>query len=86
MLEEVGGNACQMVDINNQMITVKVSNGQDYWLCSAVYASPIPSVRSLLWDYMTNISSNIHYPWFLIGDFNEILCSSEVKGGCFLRH
>lgn len=49
----------------------------------AIYASPIPSVRKLFWDYLVNPRSNIPDPWLLVGHFNEITSPSEVKGGSF---
>ena len=48
------------------------------WVCSAIYASPTPTARGELWDYLFNFNASIHDPWLLIGDFNEVLLSSEI--------
>lgn len=68
------------------MVTCKNSYGQVSWLCNAIYASLVPSVRELLWSYVTSFSDNVDSPWLLISDFNKILRSYEVKGGVFSRH
>ncbi|XP_058009719.1 uncharacterized protein LOC131183256 [Hevea brasiliensis] len=46
-----------------------------------VYASPIPSVRKLLWDKLLDISQCCSGPWCVAGDFNALLSNDEKKGG-----
>ncbi|KAL4286719.1 hypothetical protein AHAS_Ahas19G0114300 [Arachis hypogaea] len=50
----------------------------------AIYASPVPSKREEAWNVLTDFSRNYLGPLLAIGDFNEILLSSEVKGGNFV--
>ncbi|XP_025636054.1 uncharacterized protein [Arachis hypogaea] len=50
----------------------------------AIYASPVPSKREEAWRVLTDFSRNYSGPLLAIGDFNEILLSSEVKGGNFV--
>lgn len=65
-----------------QAITVKVLNvGGQPWLLSAIYASTYSHIRNSLWEHLDMISTNYDFPWFLTGDFNEILSPSEKKGG-----
>ena len=73
-------------DVFSQMITFKVACGRMEWMCSCVYASPIPSVRNQLWDYILAMRDRVNIPWFLTGDFNEALLPSEVRGGNFSFH
>lgn len=40
-------------------------------------------MRSLLWEHLITLRSSIGNPWTLLGDFNEILLPSEVRGGSF---
>lgn len=75
-----------VIDVFHQMVTVSIAKGNKKWICSAIYASPIPSVREALWDHMENLRAMLVDPWFLIGDFNEILLPSEVRGGNFLAN
>ncbi|XP_072084637.1 uncharacterized protein [Arachis hypogaea] len=51
--------------------------------CSAVYANPHIHRRKELWGDLTRIANMIHGPWIVLGDFNDILLQSEVRGGQF---
>ncbi|KAJ1384663.1 Endonuclease/exonuclease/phosphatase superfamily [Sesbania bispinosa] len=52
------------------------------WILYAVYASPIESRRSELWDDITNFaSSHPDIPWCVAGDFNTVLYDFEKEGG-----
>ena len=74
---------CDILDVCSQMVTVKVKYGFREWVCSAVYASLIPLIRGEFWDYVKRLSDDIALPWLLLGDFNEVLLASEVRGGSF---
>ncbi|XP_072077756.1 uncharacterized protein [Arachis hypogaea] len=52
--------------------------------CIAIYASPVPSIREEVWRVLTDFFRNYSGPLLAIEDFNEILLSSEVKGGNFV--
>lgn len=73
-----------LLDSFHQAITFKVSRGNCSWICSTVYASPIPSTREALWKHLKTARSSFDPPWFLAGDFNQILLPSEVRGGNFI--
>ena len=49
-----------------------------------VYASPQYSKPTLIWDHLTSIRSNILDPWLLVGDFNEIVMPTEMRGRKFI--
>lgn len=55
------------------------------WLLTAIYASTYSSIRNSLWEHLDLIPTLHHLPWFLTGDFNEVLSSSEKKGGSIVR-
>ena len=61
--------------------TVKVNNSNFSWLLFAIYASPRFCERSILWSNLANVATNHELPWVMIGDFNEVLMSSEKFGG-----
>ncbi|KAI9114616.1 hypothetical protein K1719_014314 [Acacia pycnantha] len=44
-------------------------------------ASPMESKRLRLWELLSNLATDIHTPWILGGDFNEIKTPREQKGG-----
>lgn len=70
------------VDVIPQAITVKVCNiGRQPWLLTAIYASTYPQIRRTLWDHLDTIPVRHNFPWFLTGDFNEILSVSDKSGG-----
>lgn len=70
------------VDANVQSITVKITlPGKPTWLFSAIYASPTPTVRSMLWNCLDNLILNHDLPWVLMGDFNELVSSSDKNCG-----
>lgn len=73
-----------ILDSFHQVNSVGIRCDDKEWVCTAVYASPIPSIRSNLWSHLNNLRSLVTCPWLLVGDFNEILLPSEVKGGNFL--
>lgn len=73
-----------ITDSMHQAIAFSVKRRDTVWYCTAIYASPIFSVCCNLWEHLRSVKSNITGPWLLIGDFNEIIFTSEVLGGNFL--
>jgi hypothetical protein len=78
-----------MVDVCNKSfqymhLKVKYPNG-GWWFFTPIYASPIEDKRRLLWEDLTAISPHITIPWLVAGDFNDIRCMEEKRGGghCF---
>ncbi|XP_061373379.1 uncharacterized protein LOC133315733 [Gastrolobium bilobum] len=50
-----------------------------YW--TAVYASPHEGKRKSLWEDLRLIGRTMDDPWLVSGDFNEIVCAEEKRGG-----
>ena len=46
-----------------------------------VYGEPEVSKRLQVWNEISNLHSTNGGPWFLTGDFNEIIDNSEKSGG-----
>lgn len=46
-----------------------------------VYVEPDKEKRKPVWDKLSELASLRNDMWFLIGDFNEILCNEEKEGG-----
>lgn len=55
--------------------------GQNPTYCIAVYIYPHTARKNLCFENLKTIARNMNGPWFLIGDFNEILGEEEKKGG-----
>ena len=72
-----------VVDIYYQVVTVSVTHRGRLWYFSAVYACPYLCGRQQLWNYLASLRTHIDGLWLLMGDFNEIVFPSEVKGGLF---
>lgn len=66
---------------HQQAVTFEVWRENLSWVCSAIYASPIPVKREELWSHLLHIRSNLVLPWMIVGDMNEILHPNEVRGG-----
>lgn len=77
-------NTCvNVIDSTPQCITLELVNNGASWSCSGVYASPNYNLRCGLWDHLSNLKNNIHGPWMMIGDFNDVIMPSEQHGGIF---
>lgn len=72
-----------LIDTMTQAITFEVRVRNAFWYCSAIYASPVFANCCRLWDYLYQLREAIVGPWIILGDFNEVLLSSEVAGGNF---
>lgn len=51
------------------------------WFLSAIYALPNHGFWLHLWEYLICMARLVMVPWMLIGDFNQILCADENRGG-----
>ncbi|CAL8176297.1 unnamed protein product [Prunus armeniaca] len=66
---------------SSQTITALVTMYAKRWLLTVVYASPCSNVRTSLWKYFDVLAAVCNLPWFLLGDFNDIVCGEEKLGG-----
>lgn len=55
-------------------VRVRAVGGME-WALTAVYASPNPSIRRLLWERLD--WSEVSFLWVLVGDFNCVLQADE---------
>nr|KYP70402.1 hypothetical protein KK1_009619 [Cajanus cajan] len=66
-----------------QAISFTVVEGSKSWVCTAVYANPRVELRQQVWAHLRELGGRITLPWLVLGDFNEILLSTECHGGRF---
>ncbi|XP_020228435.1 uncharacterized protein LOC109809509 [Cajanus cajan] len=66
-----------------QAMSFMVVEGSKRWVCTAVYASPRVELRQGVWAHLRELGGRITLPWLVLGDFNEIMFSSECRGGRF---
>jgi hypothetical protein len=84
ILKQNGSNVITTVeDVYHDTITIKVAVGNDSWLLTGMYASPIYTKRLELLQHLISLNANVDGPWMIVGDFNEVILPSEQKGGNF---
>nr|KYP65030.1 hypothetical protein KK1_019646 [Cajanus cajan] len=66
-----------------QAISFTVVEGSKSWACTAVYANPRVELRQQVWSNPRELGGRITLPWLGLGEFNEILLSTECRGGRF---
>jgi hypothetical protein len=67
--------------VTNRHIDVTIDSGS-VWRFTGVYGEPDWRYKEQTWtDLRTLFVCNNLMPWFLVGDFNEILFDSEKEGG-----
>ncbi|XP_074315160.1 uncharacterized protein LOC141651341 [Silene latifolia] len=68
------------VSVHHMDFVVAVDEGE--WRVTGFYGWPVVSDRHLSWELLRELRvSNGDFPWMCIGDFNEILFATEMKGG-----
>jgi hypothetical protein len=50
------------------------------WRLNGFYGYPEGHRRRDSWNLVRNITQNSSLPWYIIGDFNDILTADEKKG------
>ncbi|XP_057760324.1 uncharacterized protein LOC130980686 [Arachis stenosperma] len=73
----------RVLDVVDQCISFEITMGNNSSYCSAVYANQHIHRHKELWGDLTKIANMIHRPWIVLGDFNDVLLQSEVRGGQF---
>lgn len=83
VLSSLGDTVFTLLENMHQSITFEVRRRTDNWFCSFIYASPLFSNRSRLSEHLEHLRPQVQGPRLILGDFNEILFSTEVSGGSF---
>lgn len=67
--------------VHEQIVTIGVRHDNKHaWVLSASYASPNAYFREDLWKYLIRLGGCVSFEWLLLGDFNQVLASSEKRG------
>lgn len=68
--------------VSTQAICAFARSGlSETWLLTAVYASPNAAIRWQLWKAFEELDLLVNVPWLMVGDLNDVLLSTERKGG-----
>jgi hypothetical protein len=62
-------------------IDAKIEFGGKTWRFSGIYGEPRTELRSKTWEALRFLRRQDDLPWLCAGDFNEIVSSSEQRGG-----
>ncbi|KAL5772200.1 hypothetical protein ACOSQ2_012124 [Xanthoceras sorbifolium] len=71
----------EVVASSRHTITFVAAENKTCWVATIVYANPSFGIRRKLWQYLNLLRSCFRGPWVVLRDFNEIMHSSEKRGG-----
>ncbi|KAG2330884.1 hypothetical protein Bca52824_002064 [Brassica carinata] len=71
----------EVCQANRRLMDLKVSWKDKSFFMTGVYGDPVKGRRSAVWERLTRIGVFRKDPWFVTGDFNEIIDQSEKRGG-----
>ncbi|XP_074292350.1 uncharacterized protein LOC141619219 [Silene latifolia] len=72
---------CTFLSASVHYMDFVIKGEQGEWRLTGFYGWPAVSDRHLSWELLRVLSRQSALPWVCIGDFNEILFSTEMKGG-----
>lgn len=70
-----------VLSASQNFIDTRVTSKGKSFLATFVYGEPDHTKRNAIWNALSNLHPNPKGPWFLTGDFNELIDNSEKKGG-----
>ncbi|XP_074321457.1 uncharacterized protein LOC141657967 [Silene latifolia] len=72
---------CSFVSASLHHMDFHIREGGKEWRVTGFYGWPSVTDRHLSWDLLRLLYGQSSLPWICIGDFNEVLFSTEMKGG-----
>ncbi|XP_074298528.1 uncharacterized protein LOC141629421 [Silene latifolia] len=72
---------CSFVSVSVHYMDFHVKTREGTWRVTGFYGWPSVTDRHLSWELLRVLARQSELPWVCIGDFNEILFSTEMKGG-----
>ncbi|XP_074283621.1 uncharacterized protein LOC141608158 [Silene latifolia] len=72
---------CAFVSSSVHHIDINIKGDEGEWRLTGFYGWPVALDRHLSWELLRLLSRQSLLPWVCIGDYNEILFSTEMKGG-----
>ncbi|KAK3222256.1 hypothetical protein Dsin_009281 [Dipteronia sinensis] len=71
----------QVIASSRHTISALVADHKTLWVFTVVYVNPCVNYRRNIWSYLDSVRGCFNFLWLVIGDFNEIIYSSEKSGG-----
>lgn len=76
---------CKVVASDNNYIDVHIlKNSNPVWRLTGFYGFPERERRRESWELLKELASRSSLPWFIFGDFNDMLNGNDKKG--FHKH
>ncbi|XP_074297333.1 uncharacterized protein LOC141628043 [Silene latifolia] len=72
---------CTLMTASLHHIDMTVREREREWQVTCFYGWPSVSDRHLYWELLRLLGRKSNLPWLCMGDFNEVLYSTEMKGG-----
>ncbi|XP_074266328.1 uncharacterized protein LOC141588804 [Silene latifolia] len=73
---------CTFVSASVHHMDFSIKGVEGAWRITGFYGWPAVGDRHLSWDLLRLLGGQSQLPWVCLGDFNEVLFSTEMKGGC----
>ncbi|XP_074290614.1 uncharacterized protein LOC141617329 [Silene latifolia] len=73
--------ACSFISASVHYMDFKISSQAGVWRVTGFYGWPGVSERHLSWELLRVLARQTDLPWVCLGDYNEILFATEMKGG-----
>lgn len=72
---------CEVIKADNNYIDMHIlKNNAPYWRLTGFYDFPERKRRKDSWELIKSLASQSSLPWFLFGDFNDMLKEEDKKG------
>lgn len=71
----------QVFSTSHNFIDTRISFKGLQFYCTFVYGAPQVANRQGVWDKLASLCASRTGPWYLTGDFNEIINNNEKSGG-----
>ncbi|KAK9684877.1 hypothetical protein RND81_10G239200 [Saponaria officinalis] len=75
------GIHCEFRSASTHYMDFEVQLGGQKWRVTGFYGWPAVADRYLSWELLGILAQQSSIPWLCIGDYNEVLYSTEMKGG-----
>lgn len=77
-----GKNVASLISYSSNHIDISVNNGEGgEWRLTGFYGFPSRRDRQKSWDLLCTLKDKSDLPWLVIGDFKDLTCQKEKKGG-----
>ncbi|KAG5528802.1 hypothetical protein RHGRI_029458 [Rhododendron griersonianum] len=75
------------ISSKNIVHTLVLNNdGSQPWAATFIYGCPYREGREQVWEDLRRIGRSEKFPWLCMGDFNEVLSSTDKRGGNLPSH